>query len=189
MIDEGIKQIPSYKCTIPFDELKELREKFWQSKIKQHRRWKAIREICEADAPTAVQLLEAAGFACKDNLRLIMEIENFDIVYKVPNFCIADPVFERDYNIFLNKDNYTTKDLNIVLYSSITNKETKLTVNNKMSGRELKEIFAKEENVLLDKYSIRLFYSGQEVKDDHLLYYHSSLDNNSKLQVICIKKE
>lgn len=189
MIDEGIKQIPSYKCPIPFDELKELRERFWQSKIKTNRRWKAIREICESDALTAVQLLEAAGFVCKENLKQIMEIENFDVIYRVPNFCIADPVFERDYNALVaNKDNYETRDITIVLYSSMTNKETKLTVSNKMKGKELKEVFSKAENFPLNKYWIRLFYSGQEIKDDYMLYY-SSLDNNSKLQVMCLKKE
>ena len=50
MIGEGIKQIPSYKCPIPFDELQRLRENFWKEKIGHSRRWRAIREICESDA-------------------------------------------------------------------------------------------------------------------------------------------
>ena len=32
MIGEGIKQIPAYKCKIPYDQLNELKEKFWNSK-------------------------------------------------------------------------------------------------------------------------------------------------------------
>ena len=36
--------------------------------------------------------------ACvKDNLREVMILTNSDVIFKVPNFCICDPVFERDY--------------------------------------------------------------------------------------------
>ena len=31
-IIEGIKQIPSYICKMPYDKLNELREKFWKNK-------------------------------------------------------------------------------------------------------------------------------------------------------------
>ena len=34
MIGEGIKQIPAYICNIPYDQLNELKEKFWNSKKK-----------------------------------------------------------------------------------------------------------------------------------------------------------
>ena len=37
MIGEGIKKIPAYICKIPYDQLNELREKFWNSKKKYRR--------------------------------------------------------------------------------------------------------------------------------------------------------
>jgi hypothetical protein len=50
MIGEGIKQIPSYKCSLPFDELQKLKEEFWASK-KEHRRvWLTLKSCCETDA-------------------------------------------------------------------------------------------------------------------------------------------
>ena len=33
MIGEGLKRIPSYKCTLPYDELNTLRENFWKCDI------------------------------------------------------------------------------------------------------------------------------------------------------------
>ena len=181
MIGEGVKQIPAYKCQIPFDSLNNLREEFWKEKIKKNRRWRAIREICESDAATAAQLLEVAGFCCKDNLKTILEIENPEIVYKVPNYCITDPVFERDYEHF---QNVNVEKVNIHLFCWIVNdsKELNFQVFNTTTGKEVKELIAKEENKPLDQYKIRLFFSGQEIKDEHPLYYHSMVDK-SKIQV------
>lgn len=33
MIGKGLKQIPSYKCTVPYNELNRMREDFWSSKF------------------------------------------------------------------------------------------------------------------------------------------------------------
>ena len=96
MIGEGIKRIPSYICKIPYDKLNELREKFWNSRKNYKRIWKAIRECCESDEGTAAILLEAAEMACvHEDLREVIVLGEPDHVFKVPNFCVCDPVFER----------------------------------------------------------------------------------------------
>ena len=185
MIGEGIKQIPSYKCTIPFDKLNELREAFWNEKFKISRRWKAIREICESDAASATQLIEAAGFFCQQDLRVIAEMENPSIIYKVPNYCITDPVFERDYQTIEEKDEaIETVPLTIKCYCFTNLKESKMQVTNRTTGKEIKEKFSVQENFPLDKYNIRLFYTGQEIKDDHVLCYHNVVDGG-KIQISC----
>ena len=182
-IGYGIKQIPSYKCLIPYDKLYELREEFWKEKISKNKRWKAIREICESDPDSAVQLMEIAGFYCIDNIRTIYEIENPKNSYKIPNFCINDPVFERNYDIYEEKKN-TIENIPIIIFCFITNdiKEIKLNVFNKSSGKEVKELLSKELNKPLGNYKFRLFFSGQEIFDDHLLYYHN-IENKNKIQV------
>ena len=182
-IGYGIKQIPSYKCLIPYDKLYELREEFWKEKISKNKRWKAIREICESDPDSAVQLMEIAGFYCIDNIRTIYEIENPKNSYKIPNFCINDPVFERNYDIYEEKKN-TIENIPIIIFCFITNdiKEIKLNVFNKSSGKEIKELLSKELNKPLENYKFRLFFSGQEIFDDHLLYYHN-IENKNKIQV------
>ena len=182
-IGYGIKQIPSYKCLIPYDKLYELREEFWKEKISKNKRWKAIREICESDPDSAVQLMEIAGFYCIDNIRTIYEIENPKNSYKIPNFCINDPIFERNYEIFEEKKD-SIENIPIIIFCFITNdiKEIKLNVFNKSSGKEVKELLSKELNKPLENYKFRLFFSGQEIFDDHLLYYHN-IENKNKIQV------
>ena len=44
-------------------------------------------------------LLEAAEMACVgSDLRQVIVLSNPDYVYKVPNYCVCDPTFERDYD-------------------------------------------------------------------------------------------
>jgi hypothetical protein len=182
-IGKGVKQIPSYKCLIPYDKLYELREEFWKEKISKNKRWKTIREICESDADSAAQLMEIAGFYCIDNIRVIYEIENPKNSYKIPNYCINDPVFERDYEIYEEKKN-TIENIPITIICFISNDIKEITLNafNKSSGKEIKELISKKIDKPLDKYKFRLFFSGQEISDDHLLYYHN-IENKNKIQV------
>ena len=143
MIGEGIKQIPAYICKIPYDQLNELREKFWNSRTKNRRIWRAIREICESDAGTALILLETAEMACLHNdLREIIVLSHPDYVFKVPNYCICDPVFERDYNQIKekNKDIEEVK-IKIILYYLAENKNIELETTNKTVVKEIKEAF------------------------------------------------
>ena len=187
MIGEGVKLIPSYKCEIPFDKLNNLREEFWKEKIKKNKRYRAIKEICESDPATASQLLELAGLCCKDNLKTILELDNPNIIYKIPNFCITDPIFERDYEKIKNEKVNKT---NITLFCFVVNnsQELKFNVFNTDKGIYIKELISKEINVDLTLFKIRLFFCGQEILDDHPLFYHS-LSDNSKIQVSYSKIE
>ena len=188
MIGEGVKKIPAYVCNIPYDQLNELREKFWKSKVKYKRVWKAIRECCESDSETAVILLEAAEMACVHNdLREVIVLQNPDYIFKVPNYCVCDPVFERDYTQIKEKyKNIKEINIKIILYYSVENKDIELDVTNKTQIKKIKEDFAKKMNFDLNKYKIRLFFSGQELLDENLLCYNNVQDM-SKIQVMVIK--
>ena len=184
-IGEGIKKIPAYICTIPYDKLNELREKFWNSRVNYKRAWKVIRECCESDAGTAVILLEAAEMACvKDNLREVMILTNSDVVFKVPNFCICDPVFERDYEKIKeeNKD-IEEKKIVVILYYLALNKNIKIHATNKTKVKKLKEAFAKKMDIDLNKHKIRMLFRGQELLDDNMICYNK-VENMSKIQVM-----
>ena len=188
MIGEGVKKIPAYVCDIPYDQLNELKEKFWKSRVKYKRVWKAIRECCESDPETAVILLEAAEMACVHNdLREVIVLQNPDYIFKVPNYCVCDPVFERDYTQIKEK-NKNIKEINIkiILYYSVENKDIELNVTNKTQIKKIKEDFAKNMNFDLNQYKIRLFFSGQELLDENLLCYNNVQDM-SKIQVMVIK--
>ena len=185
MIGEGIKQIPAYICKIPYDKLNELKEKFWNSRVGYKRVWRAIRECCESDAGTAVILLEAAELACAHgDLREVIVMSNPDYVFKVPNYCVCDPVFERDYEQIKekNKDIEETK-ITIILYYLAENKNIRLHATNKTQVKKIKDAFAKKLNIDLNTHKIRLLFRGQELLDDNLLCYNN-VENMSKIQVM-----
>jgi len=185
MIGEGIKQIPAYVCKIPYDQLNEMKEKFWKSRKHNKRIWKAIRECCESDADTAVMLLEAAELACaKSDLREVIEVTNPDYIFKVPNFCVCDPVFERDYDKIKAKNkNIESVKIKIILYYLALNKNVKMEVTNKTHVKKVKESFAKKMNIDLQTHKIRLLFRGQELLDENPLYVNNVQDQ-SKIQVM-----
>ena len=184
-IGEGIKKIPAYICKVPYDELNELREKFWNSRKYNKRVWKAIRECCESDAETAVMLLEAAEMACvKNDLREVIVLDNPEYVFKVPNYCVCDPVFERNYDKIReeNKDIEQVK-IKIILFYLAKNKEIKLHVTNKTHVKKVKEAFANKMEIDLKTHKVRLLFRGQELLDDNPLFYNK-VENMSKIQVM-----
>ena len=185
MIGEGIKQIPAYECKIAYDKLNELKEKFWKSRKHNKRIWRAIRECCESDADTAVVLLEAAELACaKNDLREVIVVTNPDYVFKVPNFCVCDPVFERDYDKIKAKNkNIESTKIKIILYYLALNKNVKMEVTNKTHVKKVKESFAKKMNIDLQNHKIRLLFRGQELLDENPLYVNNVQDQ-SKIQVM-----
>lgn len=185
MIGSGIKSIPSYKCDIPYDQLQELRDKFWASKKRDRRYWKVIKECCETDAETAVMLLEAAEMACVEgDLRQVMCLFNPDFIFRTPNFCVCDPKFERDYDNLKEKiEQEETKEIKIILYYLLKNKNYSFKVTNKTLVKKLKEKFAKKINVTLETHKIRLLYRGLELLDENPLSMNN-IDEGSKIQVM-----
>ena len=91
-------------------------------------------------------------------------------IFNVPNFCIIDPVYERDFNVFNNKE-IKEKKINIFLFDLRSNKQIELQVSNKMSGDKLKAMFAEKASIDMNRFRIRLLCKGQEIKDDLCLYH------------------
>ena len=48
----GIKRLKGYKCVLPIDSLNQLREEFWNSKIKESFIWRNIKQACIMDEST-----------------------------------------------------------------------------------------------------------------------------------------
>ena len=128
--------------------------------------------------------------ACvKDNLREVMILTNPEIVFKVPNNCICDPVFERDYEKIKeeNKD-IAEEKIVVLLYYLAQNKTIKIHATNKSKVIKLKEAFAKKMDFDLNKYKIRMLFRGQELLDENRLCYNK-VENMSKIQVMANKIE
>ena len=188
MIGHGIQQIPSYKCSIPYDQLNELRDAFWNSKTTSRGVWKVIRECCLTDHETAVLLLEAAGLACLEgSLRKVFLLSVPEYIFTVPNFCVCDPSFEKDYKtIESNTLNINEENITIVCYYLTQNENYSLKISNKSKVIDLKKLFANKINIQYDQHSIRFLFKGQEMQDEHLLCYHN-VENMSKIQVMVRK--
>ena len=66
---------------------------------------------------TAEQLLAAAELQCLDGtMKCVIEVTNTDFIYTIPNYCIIDPVFIKDFNIVGKHSNITDKELNVIIF-------------------------------------------------------------------------
>ena len=122
--------------------------------------------------------------ACKDDLRQIIVLQNPEYIFRVPNYCICDPVFERDYDQIKeqNKD-IEEKKIKIILYYLAQNKNINLHATNKTLVKKIKEAFAKKMNIDLNTHKIRMLFRGQELLDENKLCYNK-VENMSKIQVM-----
>ena len=162
-----------------------MRASFWKSKKRYKVLWEVLKECCETDSETAEILLDAANMACLEgNLRKVYFLSNPDLIFRIPNYCICDPVFERDYDILKNKCNkMEEKNISINLYYLNSNKNLKIEVTNKTKVKKIKKIFAEKVEINLEHHKIRFLYKGQELLDDNLLCYNG-VENMSKIHVM-----
>ena len=117
------------------------------------------------------------------NLRKVYFLLNPDFIFKVPNFCICDPVFERDYEEIKKKyDKIAEKKITIILYYIAKKQNFKIETTNKTLVKDIKIIFSQNININFDEYKIRLFFKGLELLDDNLLCYNN-IENLSKIHV------
>ena len=182
----GIKKMKGYKCDLPIDKLNKKRDEFWDLKNSRdndnYKIWRVINQACVYDELRANMLLEEYGLTTESGCinHIIDQDGNH---YHIPNYCINDPFFERQYKV---KKNIEEKKVKIKLFEPTDNINEEQTVNNTITGKELKELFKKEHNIG-NNFNLRLFFGGMEIKDDHFLYQHH-LKNGYKIQVMKLPK-
>lgn len=101
---EGIKKMRGYKCNLKIDELQDLREEFWEKKIKERVIWTTIKQACiyhEGKAylisARACSLLRQFHLTPVDKCINHLVDSNHNHYY-IPNFCINDPYFEKEFD-------------------------------------------------------------------------------------------
>ena len=176
----GIKQMPAYRCDLKIDELNKKREDFWSSKTKLKAKWKIIHQACIYDH------INAEEFLFNNNIKTLNGCINICIddqgnIFRVPNYCINDPYFKLE---LLNKDETNEENIEIKLFDAINQKQKKLKVLNSITGEELIEKYANEENIDLNKNKIRLLFGGGIIKENETLFQHK-VKNGFSIQ-ICI---
>lgn len=93
---EGVKRIKAYKSTIKIDQLIELRNEFFENRIRnQGGIWKQIRYACIYDYLRCENLLTALKLTpingCMNQL-----LDAHGNIYVIPNFCINDPLSQKE---------------------------------------------------------------------------------------------
>jgi hypothetical protein len=182
----GIKRMKGYICEIPINELNKLRDEFWKTKINTNKSiWSLIRQACVMDDVRAFNVIQNSGLktinGCLNQLK-----DSKGKVYKIPNYCINDPYFEKiieSEDLEKLQKERSIKYLKINIYNLYENKKRKIEINDDITGKHLKEMYCNIENKNYDDYIIRLFYGGSEIKDDHKLYKHH-INNDYTLQIM-----
>ena len=127
------------------------------------------------------------------DLRKVIFNGKNEYVFKIPNYCICDPIFERDYDeIKMNEENIIEKNIIIIICFRNHNnhiKEKKIeNITNKTKVEEVKKIFADKVGINIDKNKIRFFYKGFELLDENLLWY-DKVGNMAKIQCLVTQIE
>lgn len=103
---EGIKRMKGYKCDLQIDKLICLRNEFWNWKMKDKLIWKHLRQACLMDDGKIISknsnIVRALHIITQLGLRtangsLNHLIDEKNCHYYIPNFCINDPFFEKEF--------------------------------------------------------------------------------------------
>ena len=102
----GIKKMRGYKCDLPIDELNKKRDEFWDLRngreSPNYKTWQNINQACVYDELRANMLLEECALTTfKGCINHIVDQEGNH--YHVPNYCVNDPFFERQYKKKIKK--------------------------------------------------------------------------------------
>ena len=85
-------------------------------------------------------------------------------------------------------DDIQDEELNIVLFEVNDQIEVKVCVSNHTTGLEIKNLFRdKTKNKFTSGDNLRIFFGGNEIKDDQTLAQHK-VQNDFKLQIFVFKK-
>ena len=179
----GIKRMKGYKCTLQIDKLNQKREEFWNLRnahgAPNYKTWRIINQACVYDEYRANVLMEEYYLRTFDGC-INHIVDKYGTHYIIPNYCINDPYFEKEYTL---NDNVEKVDLKLNLYEVATNTTTTIETNNLASGEELKKLFCEKNNISMDEYKIRMFFAGNEIANEHFIYqYH--IKNDFKIQVL-----
>ena len=117
-VGNGIKRMKAYKCDLTIDELNKRKEKFWNTVTdcnnnKNWKNWNIIRRAITYDEVRGSILLNEYDIKCKNGcIDHLIDKEGNE--YKVPNYCINEPYFERE----LGKEDIKADINNIIFYGN-----------------------------------------------------------------------
>lgn len=105
------------------------------------------------------------------NGRINELIDNKHRIYRIPNYCINDPLFEK--KIAEIDETHQIKKMTVTLYDVYEVKKTNISVSDNIKIGEIKKRFAHHNDLDMSKYKIRLLFGGSDLKDDDYLYQYN----------------
>lgn len=168
----GIKKMKAYKSDLSLEDLSKKRQQFWDKKTNPKNpnwiTWNTIHQAIKYDEHRASLLLEQYNICtingCINNL-----IDEKGNKYKIPNYCINDPYYERNFAKDYNKEK---KNIKVKFYSYGGKPPIELDIETQWTAKELKEKYKELEKIDQDK-KVRFFIYGIEIKDEQYLYQHN----------------
>ena len=146
----GIKRMKAYKCDLKTDDLQKKGDLFWKLKLNNNNNefnsnWSIIQKALTLDDPKDIHYLQ--HFQIEPINGCINECKDKNgIIYKIPNYCINDPYFEREINDKdINLIKNEIKEIKIYRYGNY--EPFTIKVDNNINGRDLKEECRKHENL------------------------------------------
>ena len=135
--------------------------------------WKLLKLACLTDHVKSASVLKENNIStiqgCMNEV-----IDSKNIIYNIPNFCINDPYFEKEY--IAEQDITATDKLHVMIYDLYENKKLPFTLESNITGWELKQLYAEHFSTNLTEYKVRLLFGGAEIKEEQNLYGHKIKD-------------
>ena len=169
----GIKEMPAYKCELEIDLLEKKRKLFWNSHKRHLRQWDIIHQACIYPHIKAEEYLAKYNFRTLDGC-INMCVDPEGNIYRVPNYCINDPYFEKELKP-KNRGNANNL-VNIILYDVSLKKKTNLNISENITGAEIIKYYAQQNKIDLNRNTIRLLFGGGLIRNDETLYQHKVKD-------------
>lgn len=168
-VGESVLRTVSWKANITRQQLEAKRIEFWRTRSNGRRHiWLAIKSAIEADPATAKVLLEMNEVTLKNGSITTCE-DSHGTLYEIPPYVVNNPVyFPSEKKQQVAKPQLIENEL-ITLKIRRTGKEqdVSIEIETKNLARVLKEAYAEKESLQVD--TLRLFFSGKELKDDQSL--------------------
>ena len=186
-IGYGIKEMPAYKCDLKINELEKKRKSFWnyqKKDIKHTYQWNIIHQACVFPHIKSEEYLAEHGFKTVDGC-INMCVDPKGNIFRVPNYCINDPYFEKELKEKLGGND--NKFINIDLFNVTKNEKNNINVSENTTGKELINLYKKMKNLEDNMLDIRLLYGGGIIREDETLYQHMVKDGDF-IQVSIFKK-
>ena len=100
--------------------------------------------------------------------------DHYNNMYRVPNYCINDPFFEKE--LMAVDENKEKRNINITLYDLYKNKKTDVEIDENSLCEKLKFLFCEKNQIDLNKAKIRMLFGGVEMKDENHIYQYKLQD-------------